>query len=463
MAVLDAIKGFFGRKENTQNPLDTIMDRVSQSAVTDEAKIVPLPLIGHRPVRAQMTILLTVTIISAALFVAVAFMAFQSSSRNSELRSISTEMQMLSQRLARGMTMAMLGNLEGFSISENAFNRFNDNLGILEEKAGLMVGRPQALADIRTLWDLTFRPAAGKLSIETMLEQESNMTSLGLLVSRVNSSDVVLTQLTREFSRMSLSKLSAKDQLNAYQLAMYAAQMSSYANILMTGGSYNPEWVPQLAASIERFNKLALALKDGDGAQGIAPVSDPELLRVLGLIVESSKDYNLLLDLLRRNNMGMVNARTASQAILRDTESLLQLSTSLAEEYEKGTGAGISTAVEVLLAGLALGALFLLVRVFNQEAVRRRLQSEAENRKNQEAILRLLNDMADLADGDLTIRAVVTEDLTGAIADSINYTIEELRALITEINRATEQVTRVTGQAQQISSELLTAAEHQSH
>ncbi|MEI7612840.1 MAG: methyl-accepting chemotaxis protein [Betaproteobacteria bacterium] len=463
MAVLDAIKGIFGSKAKPLNPLDTIMDKVSQSEVTDEAKIVPLPLIGHRPLRAQMSILLTVTIIAAVLFVTVAFMAFQSSSRNAELRSISTEMQMLSQRLARGMTMAMLGNLEGFSISENAFNRFNDNLGFLEEKAGLLVGKHQALEDIRKVWDLTFRPAAGKLSIETMLEQESNMTSLGLLVERVNSSDVVLSQLTREFSRMSLSKLSVKDQLNAYQLAMYAAQMSSYANILMTGGSYNPEWVPQLSASIERFNKLALALKDGDAAQGISPVSDPELLRVLVKIVESSKDYGLLLDLLRRNNMGMVNARTASLAILRDTESLLQLSTGLAQEYEKGTSAGISTVLEVLLAGVALGALFLLVRAFNQEAVRRRLQSEAENRKNQEAILRLLNDMADLADGDLTIRAVVTEDLTGAIADSINYTIEELRSLITEINRATEQVTRVTGQAQQISSELLTAAEHQSH
>ena len=74
----------------------------------------------------------------------------------------------------------------------------------------------------------------------------------------------------------------------------------------------------------------------------------------------------------------------------------------------------------------------------------------------------MLNDMADLADGDLTVRAMVTEDLTGAIADSINYTIEELRSLITEINRATDQVTRVTGQAQQISDELLSAAEKQS-
>jgi twitching motility protein PilJ len=463
MAVLDVIKGLLPWRNKNLNPLNTIMEKVSQSEVTDEAQVVPLPLIGKRPLRVQMGILLSITIVSAALFVVIAFMAFQGSSRNAELRSISTEMQMLSQRLARGMTMAMVGNLEGFSITENAYTRFNDNLAILEGKEDFLVGQHKALTDIRELWDRTFRPSADRLSVETLLEQESNMTSLGILVSRVNSTDNELSQLTRDFAKLASSKLPAKDHLNAFQLSLYAAQMSSYTNLLLTGGAYNPEWVPQLSASIERFTKLTAALKDGDAAQGIAPLTDPELLRVMGGIVDNSKNYSQLLDLLRRNSVGLVNARTASLAILRDSESLLQLSTELADEYEQGTSTRLSTLAEILLAALALGSLYLLVRVFNQEAVRRRLQSEAENRRNQEAILRLLNDMADLADGDLTVRAVVTEDLTGAIADSINYTIEELRALITEINRATDQVTLVTGQAQQISSELLTAAEHQSH
>ena len=51
------------------------------------------------------------------------------------------------------------------------------------------------------------------------------------------------------------------------------------------------------------------------------------------------------------------------------------------------------------------------------------------NDANQAAILRLMNEMGDLADGDLTIRATVTEDITGTIADSINYAIGVLREL----------------------------------
>ena len=74
----------------------------------------------------------------------------------------------------------------------------------------------------------------------------------------------------------------------------------------------------------------------------------------------------------------------------------------------------------------------------------RAFESESENKRNQEAILRLLNEMGNLADGDLTVQASVTEDVTGAIADSINFTIEELRTLVRGINSATDQVAKAT-------------------
>ncbi|MBV5331352.1 methyl-accepting chemotaxis protein, partial [bacterium] len=357
----------------------------------------------------------------------------------------------------------MLGSAEGFEVMENAYIRFGSNLQTLEESTSLLIGKAKELIEIREVWDNTFRPEPGKLSIHSLIDQKNNLVSLGNRVSQANSSDALISVQTREFAQMAASKLSAREQAHAALLPLYAAQMSRYTNSLLAGESYNPEWVPQLIASIDRFIKLANAFRQGDASQGIAPVNDLDLLRVLGRIIENAGAYSQLREIVTLNNQGMVNARIASMAILRDTEILLDKTTRLADEYESSTSTRTSTVVDILLAAMALGSLYLLVRVFNQEAVRRRLQSEKENRNNQEAILRLLNDMADLADGDLTVHAVVTEDLTGAIADSINYTIEELRTLIAEINRATEQLTRVTGQAQRISSELLAAAEHQSH
>ncbi|HQR50642.1 MAG TPA: methyl-accepting chemotaxis protein [Methylophilaceae bacterium] len=87
---------------------------------------------------------------------------------------------------------------------------------------------------------------------------------------------------------------------------------------------------------------------------------------------------------------------------------------------------------------------------------------EQQNLKNQEAVLRLLDEMGDLAEGDLTVTAEVSESITGAIADSINYTIDSLRTLVEEINHATEQVTAASGEAQAITTRLQAAALKQS-
>ncbi|MFA6180461.1 MAG: methyl-accepting chemotaxis protein [Candidatus Methylopumilus sp.] len=124
--------------------------------------------------------------------------------------------------------------------------------------------------------------------------------------------------------------------------------------------------------------------------------------------------------------------------------------------------------VRYILIGLVFLALLLVVFmiVFGRrqvDAVETGLNRlEVESQQNQEAVLKLLDEMGDLADGDLTVKAEVSENITGAIADSINYTIDSLRDLVEEINRATEQVNQATAQAQDTSASLLSAAEEQS-
>ena len=87
---------------------------------------------------------------------------------------------------------------------------------------------------------------------------------------------------------------------------------------------------------------------------------------------------------------------------------------------------------------------------------------ELQNRHNQDAILRLLDEMGDLADGDLTVTATVTEDITGAIADSVNYTIDALRNLVEQINSTTLQVASAAQETQATALHLTDASDHQS-
>jgi twitching motility protein PilJ len=143
-------------------------------------------------------------------------------------------------------------------------------------------------------------------------------------------------------------------------------------------------------------------------------------------------------------------------------DAILETSRRLVDRHNEA-----SMATRWLVAAFVSAFVALLLIVVNgrKQAEAERLRSEkieAANLDNQEAVLNLLDEMGDLADGDLTVKAQVSENITGAIADSINYTIDSLRDLVTEINRATEQVNQATAQAQETSTSLLSAAEQQS-
>ncbi|NHA14101.1 methyl-accepting chemotaxis protein [Thioalkalivibrio sp. XN279] len=115
---------------------------------------------------------------------------------------------------------------------------------------------------------------------------------------------------------------------------------------------------------------------------------------------------------------------------------------------------------------LALGALLLslglVAALFRGEEVRRRSAEQArQNERNQAAILRLLDELGTLADGDLTVQASVTEDITGAIADSINYAIEALRELVETINQSAIKVDAAARQAQATATHMSEASDTQ--
>ena len=115
----------------------------------------------------------------------------------------------------------------------------------------------------------------------------------------------------------------------------------------------------------------------------------------------------------------------------------------------------------VVLAALALGAAAFLHR--SLASLRAAAEQQArQNERNQQAILRLLDELSSLADGDLTVQATVTEDITGAIADSINYAIEALRDLVTTINDSAIKLDGATRQTQALSTHLAKASAAQS-
>ena len=166
----------------------------------------------------------------------------------------------------------------------------------------------------------------------------------------------------------------------------------------------------------------------------------------------------------------LVQARKTGSGLQNDFRTMAGHATGLVEAYEKEIAEqDFSSFSAAIFGSIALLMLVLMVKAFNDEGVRRSGESEqqrriaeAEKDATQGAILRLMNEMGDLADGDLTVRATVSEDITGAIADSVNYTIEELAVLVRGINDAAERVTSASNSAQSTSNELLAATKVQS-
>ncbi|TJZ70727.1 methyl-accepting chemotaxis protein [Chitiniphilus eburneus] len=467
------LKSLFGRSGGTAakskyDPLKTtwILERIRLPDADENKLLRPVPLVGHLPARQQMALLLLVMIGSVFLFALVAFLSFQSSGINAERRSTATEMQMLSQRLARASTQAVQGSKEGFAVLEAAYKQFDDNLGKLRQRSlfSWLAHNPGELLDsVEKTWDTSYRPNPSRPTVETILKQKTALITVGDSVAGINNNDARLLELTQQFATMLAEGGGNIHELDyANQLSMLSQRMAKNANAMLAGELINPEVVFLLGKDVSTFKEIVDGFVDGNDNLQLRPVPSSAMVGQLEEVRTLFKDFETVVASFSKNMQPLVNTRLANQSIVRDSDKLLKETEALAGVYEGAASNVIVTVIELVLIVLALVSLYYLVHVFNQESLRRRLALEGENKKNQEAILRLLNEMSDLADGDLTVRALVTEDLTGAIADSINYTIEELRNLIIGINRATEQVTNATGEAQAVSVELLAAADRQS-
>jgi twitching motility protein PilJ len=155
-----------------------------------------------------------------------------------------------------------------------------------------------------------------------------------------------------------------------------------------------------------------------------------------------------LIDSFIDRSESLVELHEAANMIDADSAPFLQAMQALEENYNRLSAAGNQYTTAVIVFGvLALSCLLMLgiqlirdAHAHTEEVRRREQESRERNRRNQDSILKLLDEMSDLAEGDLTAYASVTEDITGAIADAFNYAIDALRHLVARIDNTAEAV-----------------------
>jgi twitching motility protein PilJ len=454
----------------TANKTQKIAAAVAATKVTKPKKVAKgafkLPIIGDKPLLTQLIILLVI----AGLFVLAAIAAtvwYQiKKDHASTYTNITSQLQFHTQRLAKSGGLAARGDSVSFpqlQDSRDEFQRYLDTLNNGGEAFSTVVPSARVSEEITSrLEELTKRFSDSSSAATSILAAKTDLTNLSRNIAQVRSGAEELAALSQDLTGlMQQSGAPPAQILKINRLTFYAERLGRGSAEILGSDIIDPEVPFLMGKDTNDFRELIKALESGSDSLGIVALRDADTKARVAKLREQFGSFEQNIQPILGNVQKLVSARQSGRALQQGSEQLLsnveQMQQALAVEKNN-----FPLLLALLFGLLALATLALLAVVFLGDARRRAAESEAENKRNQEAILRLLNEMGDLADGDLTIRAKVTEDITGAIADSMNYTIDELRTLVTGVNNASNSVSVRSQQAQAVSVQLLDAAEKQS-
>jgi twitching motility protein PilJ len=429
----------------TANKTQKIAAAVAATKVSRPKKVTKgvfkLPIIGDKPLVNQLIILLVIAGIFVLAAIAATIYYQIKKDQASTYTNITSQLQFHTQRLAKSGGLAARGDAVSFpqlQDSRDEFQRYLDTLNNGGEAFLTQVPSARASEELTSrLEELTKRFADSLNAATSILAAKTDLTDLSRNIAQVRSGAEELAALSQDLTGlMQQSGASPAQILKVNRLTFYAERLGRGSAEILGSDIIDPEVPFLMGKDTNDFRELVKALESGSDALGITALRDGDTKARVSKLREQFASFEQNIQPILGNVQKLVSARQSGRALQQGSEQLL---------------GSVEQLQQALLAVVFLG-----------DARRRAAESEAENKRNQEAILRLLNEMGDLADGDLTIRAKVTEDITGAIADSMNYTIDELRTLVTGVNNASNSVSVRSQQAQAVSVQLLDAAEKQS-
>ncbi len=398
-----------------------------------------LPLIGDKPVAFQLQALAMIFLLT---MLGVVFFTLQDNRAQTEISrqlGAAAELRTLSLQLARAAQSAQNGSAPAFAEVHRSHDQFAALLSRLingneqkEKKVPPLSAAHRAELDaVGASWEISSKGA------QLLLGQERYVIELAQLIVEINDKTPRAAALSSQAGG---------------PLPLLVERVSRNATQLLTIVSVDDASARQMGQDIAAV-ALASSLARNDELTAIA------------------KSWQQRFDGLSSDLNSVLQAKQAANGIVRNSLALTQATETLAHsvEQELSSRPGVKGIVAAL-GSLSLIALVLGIKVYSddatarsEEAERMQHQAEAVNRTTQAAIGQMMNEMTALADGDLTVRASVGQDITGAIADSVNYAIEELTILVQRLNDAAGRVTAVTAAATHTSDELLIASEAQSH
>ncbi|MEP6634749.1 MAG: methyl-accepting chemotaxis protein, partial [Luteimonas sp.] len=400
-------------------------------------------------------------IASLVVFAANTLYATTKAARLGGASTAASSLQVNSQRLANQGREAVGGNRDSFVAFKTTKTQIDGDIAQLNNN---YAGTRDVAGPIQTVTQ-TWAPLAK--SADQVIASEGAVLGLAGNADRFTQRIPQLQAQLDEVVRAMSASGSASSQIYiALREVVLASTMARRVTEIRAGGAAAALAGQSLTRDAGVFSQVLAGLRQGDDAMNVQRLGNPAALAALNqsnaLWTEMKKDLDAILassQNLFRAQSSATALTTGSEKLLTDSESLFRAFTAFGSLRDTSLFGNIW--VSILSGAVALFAIAGLLVSLNR-AQRRRFETTMElNNRNQEAIMRLLDEMGSLAEGDLTVKATVTEDMTGAIADSINFAVEQLRSLVQTITDTSVQVASSAQETQATAMHLAEAAEHQ--
>ncbi|MGJ4729078.1 methyl-accepting chemotaxis protein [Luteimonas sp. SDU101] len=372
-----------------------------------------------------------------------------------------SSLQVNSQRLANQGREAVAGDAAAFAAFKETKALIDRDVEQLNANFGTTTGVAGPIQTVTATWT----PLAA--SAEQVAASEQAVSGFAANAQRFSQAVPQLqAQLDELVRAMSSSGSPASQVYIALRQNVLAGNMARRVTEIQAGGSGASIAGDALARDVGVFEQVLEGLRAGDQTMNVQALSNGGAVAALNQAVERWTAMKQDLDAIIASAPALFQAQAASAALtggsdklLSDSQDLFSAFTAFGSLNDKSVLGNVwISIISGLLAIVALGGLLWSLN----RAQRKRYEDTMElNNRNQEAIMRLLDEIGALAENDLTVKATVTEDMTGAIADSINFAVENLRDLVGTINDTSAQVASSAQETQATAMHLAEAAEHQ--
>jgi len=413
--------------------------------------------------RSQIIVLFVALIICIMLlFVNFAYLNTQSN-YDKQYIGHAGELRVLSQRIAKNATEAAAGKAAAFKLLTDARNDFDMRWGFLR-KGDKATGLPPAPHEVRDeLQAVQNDWETLRKSTDVILASEQTVLSLHQVAATLAET---IPQLQVEYDKvveiLLQSRAPASQIALAQRQSLLAERILGSVNKVLSGDDTAVQAADSFGRDASQFGRVLSGMLDGNVTLKITQVEDRDARTRLAEISELFEFVSGSVDEILETSPELFQVRESSGKIFSTSQTLLDETSVLANSLEHLANMRSANTIGGYVLGLlALTSIILIGLVMVRETNRQLRETAEKNERNQAAIMRLLDEIENLADGDLTVAATVTEDFTGAIADSINYSVDQLRELVATINLTAEQVFGAVKDTQTTATQLAGASEHQ--